>query len=46
MHLKGSFSYGGSQRRLLETAVTSATECHVSVLLKLFKIKEDWGWEE
>lgn len=42
MHLeKNSFLYGDSPRRLLESVGTPETECHVSVLLQIFKIKQD-----
>lgn len=47
MHLrKNSFSYGDSPRWLVESVGTSETECDVSVLLQIVKIKQDWGGEE
>lgn len=47
MHLsKASFSYGDSPRQLFNSGETADTECHVSVLPQIFKIKQDWGGEE
>lgn len=47
MHLrKKYFSYVNSPRQLFKSVGTAETECHVSVLLQIFKIKQDWGGEE
>lgn len=46
MHLrKKSFSYGNSPRQIFKSVGSADTECHVSVLPQIYKIKQDWGGE-